>query len=150
MCERCQGTINHERREPTRTLESNHIEGLVACDLDRVVRDPRDLMGPHRGGKGTRHPLRTVKGSLQLDNDADLANTQVPVAMATSGPVPPLTMTLRTSNGLRPVRAFRGGLIGSSTNQILPDQKALLHSRPADQAAPNEGPRLVRQPGFVM
>lgn len=55
---------------------------MVAYDLDRAVRDPRDLEdlidAKVLGGFG----VRSVTGSLRLDTDSDVAMARVLVAMA--------------------------------------------------------------------
>jgi hypothetical protein len=63
-------------------LATGRNDGLVALDLDRAVRDPRDLEDlvdlVERFGVATG----SVTGSLRLDTDADVTMARVLVAMA--------------------------------------------------------------------
>lgn len=65
-------------------LGTGECDGLLAYDLDRVARDPRDLEDlidiVEAGG---RHiPVESVSGSLRLANDADITMARVMVAVA--------------------------------------------------------------------
>lgn len=65
-------------------LLSGAADGLIAYDLDRTARDPRDLEdlvdAVEQGVP--RIPVRSVSGSLRLDNDADVTMARVMVAVA--------------------------------------------------------------------
>ncbi|TDC86150.1 hypothetical protein E1193_00330 [Micromonospora sp. KC606] len=76
--------IRPEFRRMLDDLEAGRIQGLIAYDLDRAMRDPRDLEDLNDVVEMTRpRPvIRSVTGSLQLDTDADLTNARVLVAMA--------------------------------------------------------------------
>ncbi|MEV0810299.1 recombinase family protein [Micromonospora sp. NPDC050200] len=76
--------IRPEFRRMLEDLEAGRIQGLIAYDLDRAMRDPRDLEDLNDVVEMTRpRPvIRSVTGSLQLDTDADLTNARVLVAMA--------------------------------------------------------------------
>ena len=76
--------IRPEFRRMLDDLESGHIQGLIAYDLDRVARDPRDLEDLIDAVETTtpRPSIRSVTGSLRLDNDGDVTNARVLVAMA--------------------------------------------------------------------
>lgn len=71
-------------RRAIELLESGAADGLIAYDLDRTARDPRDLedlidaVEQHT----PRVPVRSVTGSLRLDNDADVTMARVMVAVA--------------------------------------------------------------------
>lgn len=65
-------------------LQSGEADGLIAYDLDRTARDPRDLedLIDVVEGLTPRLPVRSVSGSLRLDNDADVTMARVMVAVA--------------------------------------------------------------------
>lgn len=60
------------------------IDGLIAYDLDRTARDPRDLedLIDVVEGRTPRLPVESVSGSLRLSNDADVTMARVMVAVA--------------------------------------------------------------------
>lgn len=65
-------------------LDSGAADGLIAYDLDRTARDPRDLedLIDAVEQRVPRVPVRSVTGSLRLDNDADVTMARVMVAVA--------------------------------------------------------------------
>lgn len=65
-------------------LQSGEADGLIAYDLDRTARDPRDLedLIDVVESRTPRIPVRSVSGSLRLDNDADVTMARVMVAVA--------------------------------------------------------------------
>jgi site-specific DNA recombinase len=65
-------------------LASGEADGLVALDLDRTARDPRDLedLIDVIEGRRPRVPVESVTGSLRLANDADISMARVMVAIA--------------------------------------------------------------------
>lgn len=63
-------------------LESGEADGLIAIDLDRVARDPRDLEDLIDVVEGFKVPVTSVTGSLRLDTDADITMARVMVAVA--------------------------------------------------------------------
>lgn len=63
-------------------LSSGRSDGLLAYDLDRVCRDPRDLEDLIDVVEQTRVPVTSVSGSLRLANDADITMARVMVAVA--------------------------------------------------------------------
>lgn len=65
-------------------IEAGAIDGLIVYDLDRTARDPRDLedLIDAVEQRVPRLPVRSVTGSLQLDNDADVTMARVMVALA--------------------------------------------------------------------
>jgi DNA invertase Pin-like site-specific DNA recombinase len=71
-------------RRALEMLADGTADGLIALDLDRACRDPRDLEDLIDVVK-SRYPLipvDSVTGSLRLANDADIAMARVMVAMA--------------------------------------------------------------------
>lgn len=65
-------------------LADGQADGLVALDLDRACRDPRDLedLIDVVEGRSPRLPVESVTGSLRLANDSDVSMARVMVAMA--------------------------------------------------------------------
>jgi DNA invertase Pin-like site-specific DNA recombinase len=65
-------------------LESGEADGLIAYDLDRVARDPRDLedLIDVVESETPRIPVESVSGSLRLANDGDVTMARVLVAVA--------------------------------------------------------------------
>lgn len=65
-------------------LASGEYDGLIADDLDRVARDPRDLedLIDVVESRRPRIPVESVTGSLRLANDADVTMARVMVAVA--------------------------------------------------------------------
>lgn len=65
-------------------LSSGERDGLLAYDLDRVARDPRDLedLIDVVESRDPRIPVESVTGSLRLATDADVTMARVMVAIA--------------------------------------------------------------------
>lgn len=65
-------------------LSEGKADGLVALDLDRCARDPRDLedLIDVVETRSVRIPVESVTGSLRLSNDADITMARVMVAVA--------------------------------------------------------------------
>lgn len=63
-------------------LESGEADGLVAYDLDRVARDPRDLEDLIDVVEHRKIPVESVTGSLRLGNDGDITSARIHVAIA--------------------------------------------------------------------
>jgi len=71
-------------REALDLLQSGRCDGLLALDLDRTARDPRDLedLIDVVESRTPRVPVESVTGSLRLAHDADVTMARVMVAMA--------------------------------------------------------------------
>ncbi|MCW2899511.1 MAG: hypothetical protein JWO67_1776 [Streptosporangiaceae bacterium] len=65
-------------------LASGECDGLIADDLDRVARDPRDLedLIDVVESRHPRIPVESVTGSLRLANDADITMARIMCAVA--------------------------------------------------------------------
>ena len=63
-------------------LNAGALEGLVAYDLDRIARDPRDLEDLIDVVESRKIPTRSVTGSLDLGSDAGITMARVMVAIA--------------------------------------------------------------------
>ncbi|MCX4557966.1 recombinase family protein [Streptomyces phaeochromogenes] len=77
-------TVRPGFREALEGLADGTYDGLIADDLDRVARDPRDLedlIDVVESGR-PRIPVTSVTGSLRLDDDAGVTMARVMVAVA--------------------------------------------------------------------
>jgi site-specific DNA recombinase len=65
-------------------LATGRADGLLALDLDRAARDPRDLedLIDVVEGRLPRIPVESITGSLKLGNDADVTMARIMVAVA--------------------------------------------------------------------
>jgi site-specific DNA recombinase len=63
-------------------LASGKHDGFLALDLDRTVRDPRDLEDLIDVVEQHKVPVESVTGSLRLANDADITMARVMCAVA--------------------------------------------------------------------
>lgn len=65
-------------------LAAGEYDGLIADDLDRVARDPRDLedLIDVVESRRPRIPVESVTGSLRLANDADITMARIMCAVA--------------------------------------------------------------------
>lgn len=63
-------------------LANGRANALIALDLDRAMRDPRDLEDLIDVVEGRQIPVESVTGSLRLANDAEITMARVMVAIA--------------------------------------------------------------------
>ncbi len=77
-------TVRPGFRRALDLLHSGAADGLIAYDLDRTCRDPRDLedLIDVIEGSEPRIPVDSVTGSLRLANDADVFAARILVAHA--------------------------------------------------------------------
>ncbi len=80
--ERVRRVIRPEFRAMLKHLGDGESQVMVAYDLDRAVRDPRDLEDLIDAKVLGGFSVRSVTGSLRLDTDSDVAMARVLVAMA--------------------------------------------------------------------
>ncbi|MDK9294597.1 recombinase family protein [Propionibacterium freudenreichii] len=80
--ERVRRVIRPEFRAVLKHLADGRAQVMVAYDLDRAVRDPRDLEDLIDAKVLGGFTVRSVTGSLRLDTDSDVAMARVLVAMA--------------------------------------------------------------------
>lgn len=69
-------------RRALEMLRTGQADGLIALDLDRACRDPRDLEDLIDVVEFRRIPVESVTGSLRLANDADITMARVMVSVA--------------------------------------------------------------------
>lgn len=75
-------TVRPGFRKALDLLASGKADGFMALDLDRTVRDPRDLEDMIDVVEQHRVPVDSVTGSLRLGTDADITMARVMVAVA--------------------------------------------------------------------
>ncbi|WP_329276943.1 recombinase family protein [Streptomyces sp. NBC_01451] len=77
-------TVRPGFRAALDSLASGEYDGLIADDLDRVARDPRDLedLIDVVESRRPRIPVESVTGSLRLANDADITVARIMCAVA--------------------------------------------------------------------
>jgi site-specific DNA recombinase len=75
-------TVRPGFRKALDLLASGKADGFMALDLDRTVRDPRDLEDMIDVVEQRRVPVDSVTGSLRLGSDADITMARVMVAVA--------------------------------------------------------------------
>ncbi|GGQ11175.1 recombinase family protein [Streptosporangium pseudovulgare] len=77
-------TVRPGLRDAIAWLSTGEADALIAYDLDRAVRDPRDLEDLIDAVelRKPRPPVESVTGSLRLANDADITMARVMVAVA--------------------------------------------------------------------
>ncbi|MEV3846879.1 recombinase family protein [Streptomyces microflavus] len=77
-------TVRPGFRSALEALASGECDGLIADDLDRVARDPRDLEDLIDVVEASRPriPVESVTGSLRLANDADITVARIMCAVA--------------------------------------------------------------------
>jgi hypothetical protein len=74
--------IRPKYREVLARLASGKSDGLLALDLDRVARDPRDLLDLIDIVEHQQVPVESESGSLRLATDADITMAQMMVVIA--------------------------------------------------------------------
>lgn len=104
-------TIRPGFRHILELLESGQADGYIAYDLDRSVRDPRDLedLVDAVEQRTPRVPVRSVTGSLRLDNDADITMARVMVAIANKSSRDSSRRIARKHEELAQSGAYAGG-----------------------------------------
>ena len=80
--ERVRRVVRPEFRAMLKHLSEQRAGVMIAYDLDRAVRDPRDLEDLIDAKVLNGLSVRSVTGSLRLDTDSDVAMARVLVAMA--------------------------------------------------------------------
>jgi site-specific DNA recombinase len=77
-------TVRPGFRQMLAMLADGRADGLIAYDLDRAVRDPRDLedLIDVVESRHLRVPVESVTGSLRLASDGDITMARVLVAVA--------------------------------------------------------------------
>ncbi|MGJ6965090.1 recombinase family protein [Streptosporangium sp. G11] len=133
-------TVRPGLRDTIAWLSTGEADGLIAYDLDRATRDPRDLedLIDAVEMRKPRPPVASVTGSLQLDNDAGITMARVMVAVAnkasrdTSRRVANARLRMATNGeyggGIRPFGFLKDGVTVEPTEaaEIVKATEALL------------------------
>jgi site-specific DNA recombinase len=100
-------------RQMLDALAFGSLDALVAYDLDRIARDPRDLEDLIDLVETHRIPARTVTGSLDLGNDAGVTMARVLLAMANKSSRDTARRVVRKQQEMAEQGAYAGGGIRS-------------------------------------
>ncbi|WP_083219756.1 recombinase family protein [Leifsonia xyli] len=108
--EKVRRVIRPKFRAMLQLMANDGGDVLIAYDLDRAVRDPRDLedLIDVRTLHGFR--VRSVTGSLRLDADADVAMARVMVAMAHKSSADTARRVARAAKARAEAGGWNGGL----------------------------------------
>ncbi|MFI7610688.1 recombinase family protein [Nonomuraea terrae] len=133
-------TIRPGLRDAITWLSTGEADGLIAYDLDRAVRDPRDLedLIDTVEMRRPRPPVTSVTGSLSLANDGEITMARVLVAVAnkasrdTARRVSNARLRMATNGeyggGIRPFGFLKDGVTVEPTEaaEIVKATEALL------------------------
>lgn len=109
--ERVRRVIRPEFRAMLKHLNDGHAQAMVAYDLDRAVRDPRDLEDLIDAKVLGGFTVRSVTGSLRLDTDSDVAMARVLVAMANKSSADTARRVARAAKQQAAEGAWHGGRV---------------------------------------
>src|SRR5262249_19450613 len=119
-------TVRPGFRRALDMLWTGEADGLIALDLDRTCRDPRDLedLIDVVESKTPRIPVDSVTGSLRLATDADITMARVMVAMANKSS----RDTARRVSAARERQALAGQYGGGRRPYGFEDDGRTVHS----------------------
>jgi DNA invertase Pin-like site-specific DNA recombinase len=100
-------------RQMLDALAAGSLDALIAYDLDRIARDPRDLEDLIDVVEQRHIPARTVTGSLDLGNDAGVTMARVLLAMANKSSRDTARRVVRKQQEMAEQGAYAGGGIRS-------------------------------------
>jgi DNA invertase Pin-like site-specific DNA recombinase len=112
-------------------LAERRADVMVAYDLDRAVRDPRDLEDLIDARVLHGFQVRSVTGSLRLDTDSDVAMARVLVAMANKSSADTARRVARASRQQAVEGRWHGGGApfgyqgGGGTLTVVPERAVL-------------------------
>ncbi|MDR3360680.1 MAG: recombinase family protein [Bifidobacteriaceae bacterium] len=107
--ERVRRVVRPQFRAMLGFLAGGGADVMVAYDLDRAVRDPRDLEDLIDAKVLNGFQVRSVTGSLRLDGDADVAMARVLVAMANKSSADTARRVARAARQQAVEGAWHGG-----------------------------------------
>ena len=113
-------------------LARGGAEAMIAYDLDRAERDPRDLEDLIDAKVLYGFRVLSTTGSLRLDNDSDIAMARVLVAMANKSSADTARRVARASKQQALDGKWHGGRapygyrMGDSTLYVIPEHAALV------------------------
>ncbi|RXW33489.1 recombinase family protein [Propioniciclava flava] len=109
--ERVRRVIRPQFRAMLKHLTDGQAQVMIAYDLDRAVRDPRDLEDLIDAKVLGRFGVRSVTGSLRLDTDSDVAMARVLVAMANKSSADTARRVARAAKQQAIEGAWHGGRV---------------------------------------
>lgn len=114
-------------------LASGEYDGLIADDLDRVARDPRDLedLIDVVESRRPRVPVESVTGSLRLANDADITMARIMCAVANKSSRDTARRVTRkheelAAEGKPPGGGYRGYGFTAAGHEPIEDEASIL------------------------
>jgi DNA invertase Pin-like site-specific DNA recombinase len=130
--EKVRRVVRPKFRAMLRLLAAGGADVLVAYDLDRAVRDPRDLEDLIDAKVLHGFTVTSTTGSLRLDSDADVAMARVLVAMANKSSADTARRVKRAARQQALEGKWHGGrapfgyVMGESTLAVIPERAALV------------------------
>lgn len=130
--ERVRRVIRPQFRQMLALLGRRGADALIAYDLDRAARDPRDLEDLIDTKVLAGFQVKSTTGSLRLENDADIAMARVLVAMANKSSADTARRVKRASQQQAEDGRWHGGMapfgyrMKNSTLIPVPEQAALI------------------------
>ena len=109
--ERVRRVIRPQFRAMLKYLSEDRAQVMLAYDLDRAVRDPRDLEDLIDTKVLAGFTVRSVTGSLRLDTDSDVAMARVLVAMANKSSADTARRVARAAKQQAIEGAWHGGRV---------------------------------------
>ncbi|SJN34383.1 Mobile element protein [Microbacterium esteraromaticum] len=109
--ERVRRVVRPQFRAMLKHLTDGQAQVMIAYDLDRAVRDPRDLEDLIDAKVLGGFAVRSVTGSLRLDTDSDVAMTRVLVAMANKSSADTARRVVRAAKQQAVEGAWHGGRV---------------------------------------
>lgn len=109
--ERVRRVIRPQFRAMLKHLDAGEAQVMIAYDLDRAVRDPRDLEDLIDAKVLGGFTVRSVTGSLRLDTDSDVAMARVLVAMANKSSADTARRVARAAKQQAIEGAWHGGRV---------------------------------------
>jgi site-specific DNA recombinase len=148
--ERVRRVIRPMFRDMLAVLSRRDADAMIAYDLDRAVRDPRDLEDLIDTKVLAGFQVRSTTGSLRLEGDADIAMARVLVAMANKSSADTARRVKRASRQQAEDGQWHGGMapfgyrMENSTLVQVPEH-AVLVRQAADRVLAGESLyRVVR------
>ncbi|HIY64827.1 MAG TPA: recombinase family protein [Candidatus Agrococcus pullicola] len=109
--ERVRRVVRPQFRAMLTHLNDGQAQVMIAYDLDRAVRDPRDLEDLIDAKVLGGFTVRSVTGSLRLDTDSDVAMARVLVAMANKSSADTARRVARAAKQQAIEGAWHGGRV---------------------------------------
>jgi DNA invertase Pin-like site-specific DNA recombinase len=146
--ERVRRVVRPRFRAMLALLADGGADVMVAYDLDRAVRDPRDLEDLVDARTLHGFKVRSVTGSLRLDTDSDVAMARVLVAMANKSSADTARRVARASRQQALEGRWHGGAAPFGYNLedgslVVDGPRAVLAREAATRVAGGESPYAV-------